>query len=116
MEVTKGRRHPRFRNRDFPHRQALSLITAIRNGRRHSPTRIKNVVLNVVNASLIVDLDVVERDVPPPGGGLKVVGSTLNLRAVGVLERTDVTEGLGLVVVLITGGVLGVPVGIRGVT
>jgi hypothetical protein len=47
------------------------------------------------------------------------VDPPLNLRAMGILERTDVTKDLGLVVVLITEGVLdppGVPVGVRGVT
>jgi hypothetical protein len=42
-----------------------------------------------------------------------------SLRVGDVLEHTDVTEDLGLVVVLITEGVLdppGVPVGVRGVT
>lgn len=80
----------------------------------------ENAVLNVVDASLIVDMDDVGRDAPPPAwGGRKVVDPPLSLRAVGVLERTDVTDDLGLVVVLITEGVLGppgVPVGVRGVT
>ncbi|KIM73666.1 hypothetical protein PILCRDRAFT_828963 [Piloderma croceum F 1598] len=80
----------------------------------------ENAVLNVVDASLIVDMDDVGQDAPPPArGGRKVVDPPLSLRAVGVLERTDVTDDLGLVVVLITEGVLdpsGVPVGVRGVT
>jgi len=84
----------------------------------------ENAVLNVVDASLIVDMDDVGRgDVvpppppPPPPGGRKVVDPPLSLRPVGVLERTD-DLGLLVVVVLITEGVLDPPgVGVvRGVT
>ena len=53
------------------------------------------------------------------GGGRKVIDPPLSLRAGGVLEHTDVMEDLGLVIVLITEGILdppGVTVSVRGVT